>query len=32
LAVKNERLGEVFESLERTGRLSRATAGWQRLD
>jgi hypothetical protein len=32
LAVKNERLGEVLESLERAGRLSRTVAGWQRLD
>ena len=32
LAVKNERLGEVLESLERTGRLHRTAAGWQRLD
>ena len=32
LAVKNERLGEVLESLERAGRLSRTAAGWQRLD
>jgi AAA domain len=32
LAVKNERLGAVLESLERTGRLHRTAAGWQRLD
>ena len=32
LAVKNERLGEVLESLECAGRLSRTAAGWQRLD
>jgi hypothetical protein len=32
LAVKNERLGEVLESLEHSGRLSRTAAGWQRLD
>ena len=32
LAVKNERLGEVLESLELAGRLSRTAAGWQRLD
>jgi hypothetical protein len=32
LAVKNERLGEALESLERAGRLSRTAAGWQRLD
>ena len=32
LRVKNERLGEALESLERTGRLRRTAAGWQRLD
>jgi hypothetical protein len=32
LAVKNERLGEALESLERAGRLSRTSSGWQRLD
>lgn len=32
LAVKNERLGEALEALERAGRLSRTAAGWQRLD
>src|SRR5262249_10507579 len=32
LAVKNERLGEVLESLERAGRLHRTAVGWQRLD
>jgi hypothetical protein len=32
LAVKNERLGEVLESLERSGRLHRTSAGWQRLN
>jgi predicted transcriptional regulator of viral defense system len=32
LAVKNQRLREVLESLERAGRLSRTAAGWQRLD
>jgi hypothetical protein len=32
LAVKNERLGEALESLERAGRLRRTQAGWQRLD
>jgi RecA-family ATPase len=31
LAVKNERLGKVLESLERAGRLHRSAAGWQRL-
>ena len=30
LGVKNERLGAVLESLERTGRLNRTAAGWQR--
>lgn len=32
LAVKNERLGAVLQSLERTGRLSRTASGWQRVD
>jgi RecA-family ATPase len=32
LAVKNERLGEAIESLERAGRLCRTPAGWQRID
>jgi hypothetical protein len=32
LAVKNERLGEALESLERAGRLCRKPTGWQRLD
>ena len=32
LSVKNERLGEALESLERAGRLRRTSAGWQRLD
>lgn len=32
LAVKNERLGQALESLERAGRLSRTSDGWQRLD
>jgi hypothetical protein len=31
LGVKNERLGEVLESLERAGRLGRTSGGWQRL-
>jgi AAA domain len=30
LAVKNERLGEVLESLERAGRAGRTSGGWQR--
>ena len=30
LGVKNERLGEVLEALERAGRLCRTPAGWQR--
>ena len=32
LGVKNERLGEALESLERAGRLGRTPAGWQRLN
>jgi hypothetical protein len=32
LGVKNERLGEVLESLQRAGRLCRTPAGWQRLN
>jgi hypothetical protein len=32
LGEKNERLGEVLESLERAGRLCRTPAGWQRLN
>lgn len=32
LAVKNERLGQALESLERAGRLRRTQGGWQRLD
>jgi hypothetical protein len=32
LAVKNERLGEALELLERAGRLCRTSAGWQRRD
>jgi RecA-family ATPase len=32
LAIKNERLGDVLESLERAGRLSRTAAGWQRIN
>jgi len=31
LAVKNERLGEVLESLERAGQVGRTAGGWQRL-
>jgi hypothetical protein len=31
LAVQNERLGAVLESLERAGRIRRTPAGWQRL-
>jgi hypothetical protein len=31
LAVKNERLGEVLESLERAGRLCHTPTGWRRL-
>jgi hypothetical protein len=32
LCVKNERLGEAMESLQRAGRLRHTPAGWQRLD
>jgi hypothetical protein len=32
LAVKNERLGEVLEALERAGELCRTPLGWQRLN
>ena len=32
LAVKNQRLGEALQSLERAGRLRRTRDGWQRLD
>jgi hypothetical protein len=32
LAVRNERLGGVLESLERAGRLGRTPTGWKRLD
>jgi hypothetical protein len=32
LGVKNERLGEPLESLERAGRIRRTPAGWQRID
>lgn len=32
LGVKNERLGEALEGLERAGRLRRTAAGWRRLD
>ena len=31
LAVKNERLGEVLESLEQAGKIGRTSAGWHRL-
>jgi hypothetical protein len=31
LAVKNERLGEMLELLERTGQVSRMSGGWQRV-
>jgi len=30
--VKNERLGQTLESLERTGQLRRTPSGWQRAD
>lgn len=32
LGVKNERLGEALEALERAGRLRRTPAGWRRPD
>jgi hypothetical protein len=32
LSVKNERLGEVLESLDQAGRIRRTSAGWQRID
>jgi RecA-family ATPase len=32
LAIKNERLGEALEALERAGRLCRTPAGWQRCN
>jgi hypothetical protein len=32
LAVKNERLGQTLESLERAGHLRHTPGGWQRLD
>jgi hypothetical protein len=31
LGVKNERLGESLESLDRAGQVRRTPAGWQRL-
>jgi hypothetical protein len=32
LSVKNERLGEALEGLERAGRIRRTPAGWQRVN
>lgn len=32
LSVKNERLGEVLQRLERTARVRRTATGWQRVD
>jgi hypothetical protein len=32
LSVKNERLGEALQSLERAGRIRRNSNGWQRVD
>lgn len=32
LAVKNQRLGEALEALERAGRIRRTPTGWQRID
>jgi AAA domain len=31
MGIKNERLGEVLESLERAGQVGRTPGGWQRL-
>jgi hypothetical protein len=31
LSVKNERLGEALEGLQRAGRIQRTPAGWQRI-
>jgi len=32
LSVKNERLGEVLESLDQAGRIRRTPTGWQRIE
>jgi hypothetical protein len=32
LAIKNERLGQILEALEHSGRLRRTAAGWRRPD
>jgi RecA-family ATPase len=32
LSVKNERLGQALESLERAGRICRTPTGWQRIN
>jgi RecA-family ATPase len=32
LGIKNERLGEALEALERAGRIGRTPTGWRRLD
>ena len=32
LLIKNERLGDVLESLEQAGRIRRTSAGWRRND
>ena len=32
LAVKNERLGEALQTLERTGKIRRSPTGWQAVD
>ena len=32
LSVQNQRLGEALEALERTGKIRRASDGWQRVD
>jgi RecA-family ATPase len=32
LSVKNERLGDTLEALEKAGQIRRTTTGWQRVD
>jgi hypothetical protein len=31
LSVQNQRLGEALEALERSGKIRRSAAGWQRV-
>ena len=31
LAVQNQRLGHILDSLEKTGRIRRTSGGWQRV-